>query len=180
MSQISVYYAQALYSLAQEEAVTEQVLEQLETLAAAFAQEPDYLRLLATPNLRKAERCEILDNSFRGNVHGYVLNFLKLLTEKGHVRQFGDCVRQYRDIYNENHGIVSVVATTAVEMTQSQKDKLREKLEASTGKKVQMNCRVAPACVGGVRLDYDGKRIDGTVRSRLDAMKELLSHGIKT
>lgn len=180
MSQIGVCYAQALYSLCQEEAVTEQVLQQLEALQTAFAQEPDYLRLLATPNLSKAERCQLLDDSFRGKVHDYVLNFLKLLTEKGYARQFDDCVRQYRDIYNENHGIVSVVVTTAVEMTQAQKDKLLAKLEANTGKQVQLNCRVEPACVGGVRLDYDGKRIDGTVRNRLDAMKELLSHGTKT
>lgn len=180
MSQIGVCYAQALYSLCQEEAVTEQVLQQLEALRTAFAQEPDYLRLLATPNLSKAERCQLLDDSFRGKVHDYVLNFLKLLTEKGYARQFDDCVRQYRDIYNENHGIVSVVVTTAVEMTQAQKDKLLAKLEANTGKQVQLNCRVEPACVGGVRLDYDGKRIDGTVRNRLDAMKELLSHGTKT
>ena len=180
MSEIGVCYAQALYSLAEEEAVTEQVLEQLETLAAAFAREPDFVRLLATPNLSKAERCQLLDNSFRGRVHAYVLNFLKLLTEKGYARRFDDCVRQYRNIYNKNHGIVSVVATTAVEMTQAQKDKLRSKLETITGKTVQLNCRVESACVGGVRLDYDGKRIDGTVRNRLDAMKELLSHGTKT
>lgn len=180
MSEIGVCYAQALYSLCEEEAVTEQVLEQMETLDTAFSQEPDFLRLLATPNLSKAERCQLLDNSFRNKVHPYVLNFLKLLTEKGYARRFGDCVRQYRNIYNENHGIVSVVATTAVDMTQAQKDKLRAKLETITGKIVQLNCRVEPACVGGVRLDYDGKRIDGTVRNRLDAMKELLSHGTKT
>lgn len=180
MSQIGVCYAEALYSLGREESVNEQILQQLETLDAAFTQEPDFLRLMATPNLTKAERCRLLDDSFRGKVHPYVLNFLKLLTEKGYARQFGDCVRQYRQIYNEEHGIVSVVATSAVEMTQAQKDQLRQKLEEITGKAVQLQWRVESACVGGVRLDYDGKRIDGTLRSRLDAMKELLSHGTKT
>jgi len=180
MSEIGVCYAQALYSLAEEESVTEQILEQLETLDSAFKQEPDFLRLLATPNLSKAERCQLLDDGFRGKVHAYVLNFLKLLTEKGYARQFGDCVRQYRDIYNETHGIVSVTATTAVDMTQGQKERLQAKLEEITGKTVQLHCCVEPACVGGVRLDYDGKRIDGTVRNRLDAMKELLSNGTKT
>ena len=175
MSEIGVSYAQALYSLAQEENADGKILQQLEVLETSFAQEPDFLRLLATPNLSKQERCRILDDSFRDKVHPYVLNFMKLLTEKGYAKQFGDCVRQYRSIYNENHGILSVIATTAVEMTAQQKEKLQAKLETVTGKTVQVQCKVDPACMGGVRLDYDGKRIDGTVKNRLDAIKELLT-----
>ena len=168
-------YAQALYSLAGEESVAHEVLQQLEALSVGFSQEPDFLRLLATPNLSKAERCQILDESFRGKVHLYVLNTLKLMTEEGHIRRFGDFVRQYRDIYNEANGIICVLATSAVELTAEQKEKLQTKLETITGKTVQLQCQVEPACVGGVRLDYDGKRIDGTVKNRLDAMKELLN-----
>ena len=174
MSEIGASYAQALYSLAEEDNVTDDILQQLEALDVSFGQEPDYLRLLATPNLSKEERCQLLDSSFRGRIHPYVLNFLKLLTQKGYARKFDDCVRQYRGIYNEKHGIVSVTATTAVAMTAEQKEKLQTKLETVTGKTVQLQCKVETACIGGVRLDYDGKRIDGTVKNRLDAMKELL------
>lgn len=174
MSEIGASYAQALYSLAEEDNIAGELLQQLEVLDASFTREPDFLRLLTTPNLSKAERCRLLDDSFRGKVHPYVLNCLKLLTEKGYARQFGDCARQYRGIYNEKHGIVSVVATTAVEMTAKQKEKLQAKLETVTGKTVQLQCKVEPACMGGVRLDYDGKRIDGTVKNRLDALRSRL------
>ena len=71
----SVGYAQALYSLAGEEGVAAEVLQQLEVLETSFSQEPDFLRLLAAQNLSKAERCQLLDESFRGRVHPYVLNF---------------------------------------------------------------------------------------------------------
>lgn len=174
MSELSANYAQVLYTLAEEEKATDALLQQLEVLDTAFKQEPDYLRLLSAPDLKKAERCQLLDDSFRGKVHPYVLNFLKLLSEKGDAKLFGACVRQYRSIYNEAHGIVHVVATTAVDMTPEQKKKMQSKLEAVIGKTVQLECRIDSACVGGVRLDYDGKRIDGTVKNRLDAMKELL------
>ena len=174
MSEIGKSYAQALYSLAEEASVAADVLRQLEILDTSFSREPEFLRLLATPNLRKQERCQLLDDSFRGKVHPYVLNFLKLLTEKGYARQFSDCVRQYRSIYNEKHDIVSVVATTAVEMTEEQKEKLQAKLALVTGKTVQLRYRIEPDCMGGVRLDYDGKRIDGTVKNRLDALRSQL------
>ena len=116
----------------------------------------------------------VIDDSFRGKVHPYVLNFLKLLTEKGHIRAFSDCVKAYTKQYNADHGIVSVQAVAAVALTEDQQKKLQHKLEDVTGKQIELICRVDPGCIGGVRLDYDGKRIDGTVKSRLDAMKQLL------
>ncbi len=168
-------YAQALYSLAKEEGQTESVLGQLKMLDAAFQQEPDFLRLLATPNLSKQQRLDVLDDSFRGKVHAYVLNFLKLLTEKGHIGAFFDCVKAYTQQYHGDNGIVRVLAVTAVALTDAQREQLQSKLQSVTGKRIELLCRVDPTCIGGVRLDYDGKRIDGTVKYRLDAMKELLT-----
>lgn len=174
MTGIGINYAQALYSLAEEDAITAEILQQLETLAVSFCEEPGFLRLLDTPNIPKEERCNLLDDSFRGKVHPYVLNFMKILTEKGYARHFCDCVKAYREIYNEKHDILSVTATTAVEMTDGQKEKLQKKLETITGKTVLLLTRLDESCVGGVRLDYDGKRIDGTVRNRLDQIRNQL------
>ncbi len=176
--QYAAGYAQALYSLAKEESNTQEILQQLEVLEKAFAGEPDFLRLLAAPNLSKAERCRILDESFREKVHPYVLNFLKLLTEKGHIRHFSQIVRQYRQQYNDDNGILCVQVVTAVAITPQQEEKLCHKLQTVTGKTVELKNWVDPACMGGVRLDYDGKRVDGTVKSRLDALRGQLNNTV--
>ena len=178
MGQIAINYAQALYSLAAEEAVSDTVLHQLSVLDSALSQEPDFLKLLCAPNVSKEERCGILDQSFRGKVHPYVLNFLRLLTEKGHIRHFSDCCKHYRRQYNEDHGILSVRAVTAMELTDTQQQKLTEKLSAITGKTIDLTLRVDPTVLGGVRLDYDGKRVDGTVQNRLDAIGNLLKNTV--
>lgn len=175
MTEMTAGYAQALFDLAQEENFSSVFMEQLQVLDKAFLEEPDFLRLLATPNINKTERCSILDESFRDRVHLYVLNFLKVLTEKGEILRFHNCVKQFRELYNEASGIISVHAVSAVELTDAQKQKLQQKLEAVTGKTVQLETRVDPACLGGVRLDYDGKRIDGTVKNRLEAMAAQLN-----
>ena len=178
MSQIGSVYAQALYVLAKEEGAQQVVLEEMRSLDAGFAQEPEYLRLLATPNLSKDERCKILDDSFRDKVHPYVLNFMKILTEKGYIRHFSDCCRAYREQYNEDNGILPVCAVTAVALREEQVTKLTAKLETITGKTVELTNRIDPACLGGVRLDYDGKRVDGTVQNRLDAIHSLLKNTV--
>ncbi len=178
MTHIGTVYAQALYSLAKEEACSEAVLKELAVLSESFAGEPDFVRLLCAPNLSKEERCEILDGSFRGKVHPYVLNFLKILTEKGYMRHFADCCKQYRQAYNQDHGILEVSAVTAVPLTEDQTQRLTQKLMKVTGKTVELVNRVDPACLGGVRLDYDGKRVDDTVSHRLDSIGALLKNTV--
>ena len=178
MTQIANTYAQALYALAKDEGLDAQILKELDVLQQAFAQEPEFLRLLSAPNLPKAERCGILDESFRGSVHIYVLNFLKILTEKGYMRQFADCCKAYRQQYNLENGILTVQAVTAVALTGEQSARLTEKLSKQTGKTVELINRVDPTVLGGVRLDYDGKRVDGTVKNRLDAIGNMLKNTV--
>ena len=176
MSQTANPYAQALYLLAKEEGLEETIYKQLEVLSQAFEREPDFLRLLASPNLPKQERCAIIDESFRDKVHIYLLNFLKILTQRNYIRIFTQCVKAYRAQYNADHGILTVKAVTALALTQEQSAKLSQKLETLTGKTIFLENEVDPAVMGGVRLDYDGMQVDGTVQNRLDTISELLKN----
>jgi len=171
-------YAQALYDLAREQNLEEAMLQQAEMLSGIFTSEPDYLRLLSSHSLSKQERCQILDEGFRGKIEPYLLNFMRILTEKGYIRQFPQCVKAFRSLYNDAHGILSVQAVTALPLTQQQSEKLQKKLSQITGKQIQLVNRVDENCMGGVRLSYDGKCIDGTVKNRLDDMRNLLKNTV--
>ena len=175
MTQVGSVYGEALYALAVEENLSKQILEELSVLELSFRAEPNFIRLLGTPNLSVQERCSILDDSFRGKVQPYVLNFLKILTEKGYMRHFFDCCKAYETCYNRDNGILPVTAITAVSLNPAQAEKLTAKLCQITGKQVKLLNRVDPDVLGGVRLDYDGKRLDDTVSHRLDAVRGLLS-----
>ena len=174
MTEVGSVYGESLYELAKDESLAKQIGEQLAVLQEAFRQEPDFVRLLSSPNLTKAERCQILDDSFRGSVHPYLLNFLKILTEKGYMRHFDNCCEAFTELYNQDNGILIVTAVTAVALTAQQKDKLTQKLGRITGKEIALRTRIDPRVYGGVRLDYDGQRLDDTVSHRLDAIRDLL------
>ncbi len=171
-------YGQALYSLTAEEQISGDVLAELTQLDESFQQEPDFLRLLSAPNVPVQERCDILDTCFRGNVHPYVLNFLKILTEKSVIKTFPQCVKAYRACYHQDHNILPVTAVTAVPLSGQQVQRLSEKLSTLTGKTAQLTNRVDPACLGGVLLDYDGKRVDGSVATRLEAVRKKLQNTV--
>lgn len=174
MTTVGSAYGEALYDLAKSENLSGEILSQLAVLDESFHQEPDFLRLLQSPSLPKQERCQILDSSFQGKVHLYVLNFLKILTEKGYARHFSDCCRAYRVHYNLDNNILPVTAVTAVSLTAAQAEALSKKLGTITGKRITLVNRVEPGVLGGIRLDYDGKQMDDTVSHRLDSIRAVL------
>lgn len=178
MTQIGSVYGEALYELAKDEACVESVYTDLLALEEGFQAEPDFLKLLSSPNLSKQERCQILDDSFRGKIQPYLLSFLKILTEKGYIKQFSHCCEQYVELYNQDHNILSVKAVTAVAFTEKQQTALVDKLAQITGKTIQLKVSIDPNCLGGVRLDYDGQRLDGTVIRRLANVRDLLKNTV--
>lgn len=171
-------YGQGLYTLAKEEALEDCILQELDLLKVAFGEQPDFLKLLSSANVPKQERLDIIDSSFRGKVQPYVLNFLKLLTEKGYIAHFADCCETYHAQYNEDKGILRVRAVSAFPLTDSQKAQLTDKLVAITGKKIDLACKVDQSVLGGIRLSYGGIQVDGTVQSRLQAMEKRLKNTV--
>lgn len=175
MTEAGSVYGQALYNLAKAENLSETIDGQLSALAESFRQEPDFLKLLKSPNLSKEEKCQVLDRSFQKKCHPYVVNFLKILVEKGRICHFFDCFTAYREQYYYDHNILPVTAMTAIAMSDMQLQRLREKLATLTGKQIALTNRVTADVLGGVRLDYDGTRLDDTVAHRLSAIRTMLN-----
>lgn len=170
-------YGEALYELCSEENCAQEVLGQLDMVGSLFGAEPKYPRLLQDPALPKEERLQMLDEAFRGNVHPYLLNFLKILCEKSAMETLPGCVDRFRSLYNEAHGLLPVTATSAVALTEEQKRALVEKLSGLTGKTILLENRVDESLMGGVKVQYDGKELDGSVAGRLEALRRVLLDG---
>lgn len=170
MTDLAREYASGLYELAEEEHISAEMLDELKALNACFREQPDFCRLLCNMSLSKEERVTILDSALRGQVHAYLLNFLKLLCERGALNEYEDCVKAYHAQYNQAHGIASATVTTSAPLTDAQRGKLREKLLAMTGREVELTEKLDPAIIGGVLLEMDGRRYDNTLRHRLQSI----------
>ncbi|MBQ4381504.1 MAG: ATP synthase F1 subunit delta [Oscillospiraceae bacterium] len=171
-------YGQALFGLCLDEGREDEVLTQLRAVTAIFEENPDYYRLLSLPSVTRAERIAALDESLGGRVDEYLLNFLKLLSDKGLIRSLKGCLAAYEAYYNAEKGILPARAVTARPMTEDELARLREKLEKMTGKTVKLSCETDPSLLGGVRLYMDGKVYDGTVRQRLRQIEKVLAETV--
>ena len=87
------------------------------------------------------------------------------------------CAEQFRSLYNEERGLLPVTATSAVALTEGQKQALIEKLSGLTGKTILLENRVDERLMGGVKVNYDGKELDGSVAGRLEALRRVLMDG---
>lgn len=168
-------YGEALYELAKDEQLSEAILSELETVCGIFRDNPDYIKLLSEPSVPKKERCAVLGEAFGDRVQPYLLNFLKILCERGIIGQYADCLRAYRTRFNADNGILEATAISAVPLTQAQTERLQQKLQTVTAKRIDLQTRVDSSLLGGIRLQLDGKELDGTVRGRLDGLRRSLS-----
>ena len=168
-------YGNALFLLAKEEGALDIVKSDLDAAYLALKNNPDYVKLLDTPALSKAEKLTLIDKAF-SSLHYSVINLIKILSEKHKAYSFINAAETYSALYDEHNGIERVEAVTAIALTNAQTEKIAEKLHSMTGKKIIVKNTVKPEILGGVMLRYSGIQLDGSVKSRLDAFSESLKN----
>ncbi len=172
MTEIAKLYGQSLYELAAGEGMAEPILHELDCCAGLFRENPDYVKLLSTPSISKEERRGVLDRAFDGQVHVYVVSFMKLLVDREAIGELPGCVEAYRHRYYEDNGILEVTVTTALKLDDRMREKLLARLDAVFGKRIILKELVDRSVLGGMRLECAGKRYDGTVKDRLDRIEK--------
>ena len=171
MSKAGDLYGQSLYDLAAEENLTDDILGEMVSVREIFKENPDYITLLSEPSVPRKERLQLVDEAFDGSLQPYLMNFIKILIEKGLLREFSACQKRFRKSYNEAHGIAEAVVTTAVALDEAQLSALKEKLEKLSGKKILLQQKTDVSVLGGVRVDLEGQLFDGTVKGRLSELR---------
>lgn len=170
----SKLYGGSLYALAKEQGVTDEILSEVKSVNELFCAHPDYVKILDSPQIDRDELMQILDQDFFNQVNKYMLNFLKVLCENGMVHKFDECMCEYEKLYNEDNNIKIVKVTTAKPLQEATERKLIEKLEAKTGGRVVLEKKIDESCIGGIIIETDGKRIDQSVKSELENLRETL------
>lgn len=167
MMTVASEYGAALFTLSEEENVKGDVADSLKVIKDLILGEPSYIDLLAAPDISVDERCSIVDAAFDGRVHEYALSFVKLILERGHIRELLDCIDEFMRLYDEFDGVVLAEVVSAVPLSEDEKLKLAKKLENRFSMPVELACSVDESILGGVIVRADGKVMDGSLKTRL-------------
>ncbi len=165
-------YSEAVFELACEQGCSDEVKKEFESLAVIFGNNPDFSKLLGTPTVTAGEKLNIIEKTFKGKVSDIVYNFLCVVTEKGRAEEIPAIAEDYKNRWNEKNNIAEVKVVTSVPLSDSLAAKLKAKLENVYGKKVILSATVDPSIMGGIVLRYGGSLMDGSVKSKLDAIQK--------
>jgi F-type H+-transporting ATPase subunit delta len=165
-------YAGALFEAARERDELEEVLSDLEEFVAAL-HESEELRLFfyggQIPERQKRRAIEGLTEGMKSQA----TNFLKVLVDNGREEILEEALGRYEQLVKEHLGRIEVGVTTAVELSQDQLDRLKERLgRVLAGREVILETNVDPELIGGAVFRFGGRMMDGSIRGRLESLRE--------
>ncbi len=178
MSVVSTY-AEALFEAARERGELEGVLEDLQEFVEALG-ESEELRLFfyggQVPEREKRRAIDALTERMMLPTR----NFLKILSDNGREEILEEVVLRYEKLVKEHLGRVEVEVTTAVELSDEELERIKERLGRSLeGREVILQTSVDPNILGGAVFRFGGRMVDSSVRGRLASLREeMLERGV--
>lgn len=145
---------------------------QMEELKSALAQNPGLSEFLESAGILYREKCSLIEEVFK-DFSPEARQFLKLLLEKNRVKNILEICDYIR--LNYTHGeTVEALLRSARPLNRESESRLKEQLENKLKKKLILRSELAPDLLGGVQVVIGNKVIDGSLRKRLDDLKEQL------
>ena len=167
-------YAEALYEIAVENKLIDQLEEELQAVVRVFEETTQLKKILFHPRITAAQKKEVLAGLFEGRISEVAINFLNMLVDRQREIYLTDIIDYFTDMANKGRNISDVKVTSAVELNGQEKKKLAAAMAKSTGKQVRLSYDVDPKLLGGVVVRVGDKVIDGSVIARLQTLREHL------
>ena len=168
-------YATALLSLADQAKSVESIETEILQIAEAWRGSADLRRAMTHPLIAPKARKALLREAFPG-VSSLMAEFLDKLIDKKRTNCIPEIADVFDDLADGYAGVVRMTVESAVPLSDAQKAKLHGKLVSlARGRKVELDAKVNPELLGGVRLRVRDSVVDGSVSGRLKGLKELLT-----
>jgi F-type H+-transporting ATPase subunit delta len=150
------------------------VREELEDVVAALDEVPELAALLENPEIESRVKAGVLDEVL-GGADELVRNFIRLLVEKGRAGEVREIAAEFETLVAEQQRILDVELTTATALSEQEFGRILGRIEAASGRKVQATRSVDPGLIGGIVLQAGSMRLDGSIRGRLERLRQQLS-----
>jgi F-type H+-transporting ATPase subunit delta len=171
--ELSRKYATAVFSLALETWIAT-----LNTVQDKLAHNAELAAGLQDQKRSFAERQKELDGIIPAKTDQSIRNFLYTLLKEGQMELLAGTLAEIGRMVQGGTQVQVAYVTTSVALSESDQDQFRKKLRAQYGEALEFEFKVDPAIIGGAVVQVGDQVIDGSVATRLDAMRNTL--GVKT
>ena len=174
-TEVAGRYAQALFDLAQERDRVAAVEADLTALDTVRGESAELRRLLASPAFGAEDKARGLAAvADKGQFDDVTRRFLQLIARNRRAGDLPDVVRAFRRLSAQHRGVAAAEVTSAVPLSDSQRDAVAAALRGSLGKAPEITTRVDPSILGGLRVRVGSRLYDASLKTRLDHLKTAL------
>ena len=171
MEELAQVYANALFEVASEQEVIDEIREQLGQFADELDQNRDLQIFLFSPYFSSQEKKDGIRKIVEDADERF-LNFLELLAERHRMPAIFRIRRAYDALWREENKLLPVTVTSAIDLDESLVEGLGKRIEEQTGKKIELTSQVDPDVLGGLVLQVGNMVLDASIRNRLEQLRK--------
>jgi F-type H+-transporting ATPase subunit delta len=169
-------YAEAAFEVAERDDALEAWRKDLDTAAAVVGQER-IGRALANPAIPLETRIATAEATFGRLVGPKVMNLLRLMLRRGRIQELPRLAAEFSRLDDARQGIARASVTSTLPLEPDEVAALKERLASSTDRRVELDLNVDPDLLGGLVVRLGDLLVDGSVRSRLERLRNRLVSG---
>ncbi|MDQ3661840.1 MAG: ATP synthase F1 subunit delta [Actinomycetota bacterium] len=165
-------YAEALFNVVQAEGEIERVEDELYRFGKVLDGNHELKQALSDKSIDRAQRTKVLEDLLADKVSPHTLGLLTFIVGQGRARQMPQILQELSGLAAEARDAVVAEVRSATPLDSRQRMALESALSKATGKKVAIKVMVDPSLLGGVVAKIGETIIDGSVRRRLEQLKD--------
>ena len=173
---VSKTYGDALFELALENNQLDSMLEEVKAVSVAIAENEDLTKLMNHPKIVKEEKIKVIEDIFTGQVSRELVGLMRMIVEKDHYNELNSVFEYFIDCVKEYKNIGTAYVTSAVELTDSQKDAVMKRLlETTKYVEFEMHFDVDATLIGGMKIRIGDRVVDSSIKNKLNDLTRELS-----
>ncbi len=171
-------YSTALADVVSGQSETDTVKTELAMLGEMFQKNGDLQVVFSNPSIAHASKEKVLDALItKTKPSKTTSNFLKVLLQNGRLADIASINNRFAAVLEERSGVVSAEITSARELPTGERAEFEKNLEKITGKKVNISYEIDKDIIGGVITRIGSTVYDGSIKTKLENLKEQLVNG---
>ena len=172
---VSKVYGDALFEAAREDGRMDDMYEEVLELQKLLQANEELQKMMENPKVIREDKENVIETVFRGRISDEIVELMKLMIAKGRYSNIESVFDYFIGLVKEEKKIGIAYVTTAVELTDGQKDEIvRRLLETTRYESFEMNYAVDASLIGGMVIRIGDRVVDSSIKTKLYELSKSL------
>jgi F-type H+-transporting ATPase subunit delta len=176
MEEIAQVYARALFEVAMERDVLDEIHDELGAFTKALNDNRELAVFFFSPYFSSEEKKDGLKRAVTGADPAF-MNFLEALLERHRMPAIFRITAEFEELWDEEKKLLPVEVTSSVELNKEIVQSIGKRIGEQTGQKVELSSKVDPDILGGLVVRVGNYVLDASIRNRLNQLRKQVARG---